>query len=134
LQGVTAQPHEDLPVLVKLSPVSIKDVSVARIEDKKTGRAWLSLSFVLVFSLEEKAARNFVLDEFGKTLLWTFEGLQRELLNEAALHDRWTRALRVRSLRRCMPASASRRQRPCFFPHPRCASSPSPHCVPRRRH
>jgi hypothetical protein len=73
--------------VAKLSPVSIKDVSVARIEDKKTGRAWLSLSFVLVFSLEEKAARNFVLDEFGKTLLWTFEGLQRELLQEAELHD-----------------------------------------------
>jgi hypothetical protein len=42
---------------------------------------------VLVFSLEEKAARNFVLDEFGKTLLWTFEGLQRELLDAANLHE-----------------------------------------------
>jgi hypothetical protein len=57
-----------------LTPVSIKDVSVTRIEDKKTGRAWLSLACVLVFSLEDKAARNFVLDEFGKTLLWTFTG------------------------------------------------------------
>lgn len=87
LQNVTVRHHEDLDPCALLSPVSIKDVSVTRIEDKKTGRSWLSLAFVLVFSLEEKAARNFVLDEFGKTLLWTFAGMQAELLADAEMHE-----------------------------------------------
>lgn len=87
LQRVTVRHHEELEPVASLSPVSIKDVSAKRIEDKSTGRCWLSFSFVLVFSLESKEARNFVLDEFGKPLLWSFERLQRELLNEAALHD-----------------------------------------------
>ncbi len=87
LQSVTVRQHEDLEPCALISPVSIKDVSVTRVEDKKNSRQWLSLAFVLVFSLEEKAARNFVLDEFGKTLLWTFDAMQRELLHEAKLHD-----------------------------------------------
>lgn len=87
LQSITVQAHEYLPTLAILSPVSLRDVTAKRIESKDTGRSWLSQSFVLVFSLEEKAARNFVLDEFGKTLLWTFVGMQRELLSEASLHE-----------------------------------------------
>jgi hypothetical protein len=87
LQSITVRHHEELDPIGILSPVSIKDVSVQRIEDEKAGRAWLSCSFVLVFSLEEKAARNFVLDEFGKTLLWTFESMQGELLSKARLHE-----------------------------------------------
>lgn len=87
LQRVTVRHHEDLDPVASLAPVSIKDVSAKRIEDKQTGRCWLSFSFVLVFSLELKEARNFVLDEFGKPLLWSFERLQRELLDKAALHD-----------------------------------------------
>jgi hypothetical protein len=56
---------------------------VQRIEDAKTQRSWLACSLALVFSLEEKRARNFVLDEFGKTLLWSFESMQGELLSRA---------------------------------------------------
>lgn len=87
LQSITVRHHEDLDPIGILSPVSIKDVSVQRIEDEKAGRAWLSCSFVLVFSLEDKAARNFVLDEFGKTLCWTFESMQGSLLASARVHD-----------------------------------------------
>jgi hypothetical protein len=87
LQTVEVAHHEELQAVARLTPVSVKDVSVTRIEDKKTGRAWLSMAFVLVFSLEEKSARNFVLDEFGRTLVWTFTAMQRELLNQAALHE-----------------------------------------------
>jgi hypothetical protein len=87
LQSVTVRPHEELEPIALIAPVSIKDVSVTRVEDKKSGRQWLSLSFVLVFSLEDKAVRNFVLDEFGKTLLWSFVSMQRELLQDAAIHD-----------------------------------------------
>lgn len=87
LQRVTVRHHEDLDPVASLSPVSVKDVSVSRIEDKSSGRAWLSLSFVLVFSLEDKPTRNFVLDEFGRHLLWSFERLQGELLDKAALHE-----------------------------------------------
>lgn len=85
LQKITVRHHEDLDPCAVLSPVSIKDVSVARVDHEH--RSWLSLSFVLVFSLEEKAARNFVLDEFGKTLLWSFDSLQQTLLSEARLHE-----------------------------------------------
>ena len=87
LQSVIARHDEALEPIALLVPVSIKDVSVQRIEDTKTQRTWLACSFVLVFSLEERAARNFVLDEFGKTLLWSFTAMQRELLNQAAIHD-----------------------------------------------
>lgn len=87
LQRITVRPHEDLHPVAVLEPVSIKDVSVKRIDDKASGRSWLSLTFALVFSLENKAARNFVLDEFGKALLWSFDGLQRDLLNKASLHE-----------------------------------------------
>jgi hypothetical protein len=79
LQHVTARLDEALDPLAILSPVSVKDVAVTRGEDKKRGTEWLSLQFVLVFSLEDKAARNFVLDQFGRTLLWSFEAVQREL-------------------------------------------------------
>ena len=87
LQSVTVRQHEDLAPIALLSPVSIKDISAKRMENKESGRSWLQFSFVLVFSLEDKEARNFVLDEFGKGLLWSFLGMQRELLNTAALHD-----------------------------------------------
>lgn len=87
LQAITVRHHEELEPCAIISPASIKDVSVTRIEDKKAGRQWLSLSFVIVFSLEEKAARNFVLDEFGRTLVWTFRAMQGELLKSAELHD-----------------------------------------------
>jgi hypothetical protein len=80
LQHVTARidPDVERPAAL-ISPVSVKDLSATRCEDKKTGREWITLSFVLVFSLEEKAARNFVLDRFGQALYWTFESMQREL-------------------------------------------------------
>lgn len=87
LQRVTVRQHDELEPVASLSPVSIKDVSAKRIEDKSTGRCWLSFSFVLVFSLEDKAARNFVLDQFGTALLWSFERLQGNLLRKAELHE-----------------------------------------------
>lgn len=87
LQTVTVKPHEDLQPVALLTPVTIQDVRAKRMENKDTGRSWLQFSFVLVFSLEDKEARNFVLDEFGKPLLWSFSGLQRELLAQARLHD-----------------------------------------------
>jgi hypothetical protein len=87
LQTVTVRPHEDLQPVAMLTPVTVQDVRAKRIENKDTGRSWLQFSFVLVFSLEDKEARNFVLDEFGKSLLWSFASMQRELLNQAALHD-----------------------------------------------
>lgn len=87
LQAVTVRQHVELEPVAVLKPVSVKDVSAKRFEDKAMGRAWLQFSFVLVFSLEEKAARNFVLDEFGKPLLWSFASLQGELLASARLHE-----------------------------------------------
>lgn len=87
LQRIIVRHHEELEPVASLVPVSIKDVSAKRIEDKASGRCWLSFSFVLVFSLEEKEARNFVLDEFGKALLLSFRRLQGELLDNAALHE-----------------------------------------------
>jgi hypothetical protein len=87
LQRVTVRQHEDLEPAAVLGPVSIKDVSAKRIEDKATGRSWLAFSFVLVFSLEDRPARNFVLDNFGNALLWSFERLQGELLDKAAMHE-----------------------------------------------
>lgn len=80
LQHVTARIGLDVErPLAILSPVSVKDVNASLCEDKKLGRQWLAFSFVLVFSLEEKAARNFVLDRFGQALYWTFEAVQRDL-------------------------------------------------------
>lgn len=87
LQRITVRHDEALDPIAIMEPVSIKDVKATVIEDKKTKRRWLSFQFVLVFSLETKDARNFVLDEFGKTLLWSFLSLQADLLREAALHD-----------------------------------------------
>lgn len=87
LQRVTVRHDEALEPIAILDTASIKDVKATVIEDKKSNRRWMSFSFVLVFSLETKAARNFVLDEFGKTLLWTFEALQGDLLRSADLHD-----------------------------------------------
>ena len=87
LQNVLVRPNEALEPIARLSPVSIKDVTAAVVEDKKSQRRWLSFSFVLVFSLETKEARNFVLDQFGRTLLWSFEGIQRDLLDKASLYD-----------------------------------------------
>lgn len=86
LQSVTVRLDEALEPEALISPASIKDVTVSRIDQKKTQRSWLACSFVLVFSLEERAARNFVLDQFGKTLLWSFRGMQADLLAKADLH------------------------------------------------
>lgn len=79
LQHVTVRLDEALEPTAILSPASIKDVSCSLCEDRKAGKQWLSFSFVVVFSLEDRAARNFVLDEFGKSLLWSFERTQPEL-------------------------------------------------------
>lgn len=87
LQTVTVRLDEALEPEAIIAPASIQDVSVTRVDQKKLQRTWLSCSFVLVFSLEERAARNFVLDQFGKTLLWSFQGMQADLLREASLHD-----------------------------------------------
>lgn len=82
LQKVTVRLDEALDPIARLSEVSIKDVSAEVHEDLKRGRRWISCSFVLVFSLETREARNFVLDEFGKTLLWSFNAMQLELLEK----------------------------------------------------
>lgn len=87
LQNVTVRPDEALDPIALLSPVSVKDVNATVIEDKKMGTRHLAFSFVLVFSLETKAARDFVLDNFGRTLLWTFQALQRDLLATARMHE-----------------------------------------------
>lgn len=87
LLNVTVHHHAELKPVVTIGPASIKDVSVKRTDDEKSRRSWLTLTFVLVFDLEDKAARNFVLDEFGKMLLWTFRSIQQELLAEASLHE-----------------------------------------------
>jgi hypothetical protein len=85
-QNVIVRRHEELEAVAILSPVSIKDVAVKRCS-KKDEADWLACSFVLVFGLEDKEARAFVLDEFGKRLRWTFEAMQRDLLADAKLHD-----------------------------------------------
>jgi hypothetical protein len=85
-QNVIVRRHEELEPCAILSPVSIKDVAVKRCS-KKDEADWLSCSFVLVFGLEDKEARAFVLDEFGKRLRWTFEAIQRDLLDLARMHD-----------------------------------------------
>lgn len=79
LQHVSVRLDDAMEPFAIISPVSIKDVSAKLCEDKKTGKVWLAFSFALVFSLEEKAARNFVLDQFGRYLFWTFEVMQRGL-------------------------------------------------------
>lgn len=85
-QNVIVRRHEDLEPCAILSPVSIKDVAVKRCS-KKDEDDWLACSFVLVFGLEDKEARAFVLDEFGKRLRWTFEAIQRDLLAQAEMHE-----------------------------------------------
>lgn len=87
LQHVTVRLDEALEPTAILSPASIKDVSCSLCEDKKMGRQWLAFTFVVVFSLEERAARNFVLDEFGKSLLWSFERSQPDLEGLARVKD-----------------------------------------------
>jgi hypothetical protein len=87
LQKATVRLDEALDPEAIIHPASIKDVNVSRVDAKKSQRSWLSCSFVLVFSLEEREARNFVLDQFGKTLLWSFRGMQADLLQEARLHE-----------------------------------------------
>jgi hypothetical protein len=85
-QNVVVRRHEELEAVAILAPVTIKDVAVKRCT-KKDEADWLACSFVLVFGLEDKEARAFVLDEFGKRLRWTFEAQQRDLLSQARLHD-----------------------------------------------
>jgi hypothetical protein len=85
-QNVVVRRHEELEPVAILSPCVIKDVSVKRCS-KKDEADWLACSFVVVFGLEDKEARTFVLDEFGKRLRWTFEAMQRDLLAQARLHD-----------------------------------------------
>ena len=86
IQNVIVRRHEELEPCAMLSPVSIKDVAVKRCS-KKDEDDWLACSFVLVFGLEDKEARAFVLDEFGKRLRWTFEAMQRDLLSQAGAHE-----------------------------------------------
>ena len=95
LQHVTVRLDDALEPIAVLSPASIKDVSATLREDMKSGRAWLSLSFVVVFSLEEKAARNFVLDQFGRPLLWSFECVQRELDGLARVKEAAARLVEI---------------------------------------
>ena len=82
-QRVYATHHADLQDVAMLSPVTVKDCSAERVEEikkgQKTGRAWLKFAFVLVFDLVGKEARNFAIDEFGNTLLLSFEALQHAL-------------------------------------------------------
>jgi hypothetical protein len=85
-QNVIVRRHEELEPCAILSPCTIKDVAVKRCS-KKDEDDWLACSFVLVFGLEDKGARAFVLDEFGKRLRWTFEAMQRDLLSQAEVHD-----------------------------------------------
>lgn len=80
LQRVTFHHHEDIKATAVIEPVSIKDCSATRIEDDKSGKAWLSFSFVLVFDLSARVTRNFVIDEFGNILKLSFERLQMDLL------------------------------------------------------
>lgn len=87
MQNVIVRRHEELEPVAILSPVSIKDVAVKRCS-KKDEDDWLACSFVLVFGLEDKEARAFVLDEFGKRLRWTFEAIQRDLLEQTRLPPR----------------------------------------------
>lgn len=87
LMNVTVRADRDLDPIALITPVSMRDVRVTRVEDKKTNAQWLSFQFVLVFSLEEKATRDFVLDRFGHQLLWTFERMQGDLLDRARLHE-----------------------------------------------
>lgn len=68
LQRVTARRHVELKATATIEPVSVKDCSAERIEDKKSGKSWLSFSFVLVFDLSDRGTRNFVIDEFGNML------------------------------------------------------------------
>lgn len=82
LQRVTFHHHEDIKATAVIEPVSIKDCSATRIEDDKSGKAWLSFSFVLVFDLSARVTRNFVIDEFGNILKLSFERLQLDLLDE----------------------------------------------------
>lgn len=91
LQSVTVRIDESMDPVAILTPVSIKDVNVSRVDEKKGQRSWLTCSFVLVFSLEDRAARNFVLDRFGQTLLWSFVGLQADLLKSAEMHETFAR-------------------------------------------
>lgn len=86
LQNVVVRRHEELEPCAILSPCTITDVAVKRCS-KKDEDDWLACSFVVVFGLEDKAARAFVLDEFGKRLRWTFEAMQRDLLATAKVHD-----------------------------------------------
>lgn len=92
LQRITVQHDEALEAIVDLEDVSIKDINATVQEDKKSGRRWLSFSFVLTFSLSSRSSRNFVIDEFGKTLLWSFRPLQSDLLASAkAISEEVTR-------------------------------------------
>lgn len=83
LQRVSVRHDEALEPLVELDEVSVKDLCATVIEDKKTNRRWLSFSFVLTFSLHNRESRNFVIDEFGKALVWSFRPIQRDLLQNA---------------------------------------------------
>lgn len=87
VQRVTVRTHAEVDAIVQLEPVSIKDLRVKRMTQKRTGAVWLACSFVLVFSLETKAVRNFFLDYFGAYLVWTFQAIQDDLLNRADVHE-----------------------------------------------
>lgn len=83
LMRLSAQLDRAMEPVVELDEASVKDLSAKVMEDKASARRWLSFSFVVVFSLQGRAARNFVIDEFGKTLLWSFRPIQADLLASA---------------------------------------------------
>lgn len=82
LQRVSLRRHPDLKPSGVLEPVLIRRCKVERIEDPRNEREWLTLSFVLVFDLAPKPARNVLIEEFGNLVFLTFEAMQGDLLAE----------------------------------------------------
>lgn len=83
---ITARPAQDMDG-TEIEPVGLSTVTATVKEDERSGHCSLVLTATLVFSLESKVARDFVLDSFGRSLLWTFEPLQRDLLADAAITE-----------------------------------------------
>lgn len=83
---VSARPVLDMDAIV-IEPVGLVSVVAKVCGNEKSGLRWLELTCTLLFSLESKLARDFVLDTFGRTRLWTFEPLQRDLLADAHITE-----------------------------------------------
>lgn len=82
LLRVTARAHEKAEG-VTLDNLRLPSLTASVKEDAKNGTRWIALTAVLDLSLETAKARGFVLEGFGRPLLWTFESMQRDLLEEA---------------------------------------------------